>query len=55
MLDDVLERAVIVDSREIPSNIVTMNSQATLVDETNSEVMTGRWSIRPTRISRKDA
>src|SRR4051794_25047488 len=28
MLDDVLERAVIVDSREIPASVVTMNSQA---------------------------
>ncbi|PRY07523.1 MULTISPECIES: GreA/GreB family elongation factor [unclassified Paraburkholderia] len=43
MLDDVLERAVIVDSREIPANVVTMNSQATLVDETSGEQMT--WTV----------
>lgn len=43
MLDQVLERAVIVDSREIPANIVTMNSQAILVDETSGEQMT--WTV----------
>jgi len=43
MLDDVLERAVIVDSREIPANVVTMNSQATLVDESSGEQMT--WTV----------
>ena len=43
MLDHVLERAVIVDSREIPANVVTMNSQATLVDETSGEQMT--WTV----------
>jgi regulator of nucleoside diphosphate kinase len=43
MLDDVLERAVIVDSREIPANVVTMNSQATLVDESSGEHMT--WTV----------
>jgi regulator of nucleoside diphosphate kinase len=43
MLDDVLTRAVIVDSREIPANIVTMNSQATLVDEASGEQMT--WTV----------
>jgi regulator of nucleoside diphosphate kinase len=43
MLDDVLERAVIVDAREIPANVVTMNSQATLVDETSGEQMT--WTV----------
>ena len=43
MLDDVLERAVIVESREIPANIVTMNSQAVLVDETSGEQMT--WTV----------
>ncbi|SOE56739.1 GreA/GreB family elongation factor [Burkholderia sp. OK233] len=43
MLDDVLERAVIVESRDIPANIVTMNSQAILVDETNGEQMT--WTV----------
>jgi regulator of nucleoside diphosphate kinase len=43
MLDDVLERAVIVDAREIPANIVTMNSQATLIDETSGEQMT--WTV----------
>ncbi|NPT41367.1 transcription elongation factor GreAB [Paraburkholderia sp. 1N] len=43
MLDGVLERAVIVESRDIPANIVTMNSQATLVDETSGEPMT--WTV----------
>ncbi|SMG12258.1 GreA/GreB family elongation factor [Paraburkholderia susongensis] len=43
MLDDVLERAAIVDSREIPANVVTMNSQVTLVDEASSEQMT--WTV----------
>jgi regulator of nucleoside diphosphate kinase len=43
MLDDVLERAVIVGSREIPANIVTMNSQATLVDESSGEQVT--WTV----------
>ena len=43
MLDDVLERAVIVESRDIPANIVTMNSQAALIDETSGEQMT--WTV----------
>ncbi|RKF47062.1 GreA/GreB family elongation factor [Paraburkholderia fungorum] len=43
MLDDVLARAAIVESRDIPANIVTMNSQATLVDETSNEQMT--WTV----------
>lgn len=43
MLDDVLERAVIVDAREIPANVVTMNSQATLVDESSGEHLT--WTV----------
>lgn len=43
MLDDLLERAVIVDSREIPANVVTMNSQATLVDESSGEHLT--WTV----------
>ncbi|MGF6772748.1 regulator of nucleoside diphosphate kinase [Paraburkholderia sp. GAS199] len=43
MLDDVLERAVIVESRDMPANIVTMNSQATLVDESSGEHMT--WTV----------
>ncbi|HEX3637014.1 MAG TPA: GreA/GreB family elongation factor [Paraburkholderia sp.] len=43
MLDDVLERAVIVESRDIPANIITMNSQATLVDEASGEQMT--WTV----------
>ncbi|WP_345810997.1 GreA/GreB family elongation factor [Paraburkholderia sp. PREW-6R] len=43
MLDEVLERAVIVDAREIPANVVTMNSQAMLVDETSGEEMT--WTV----------
>lgn len=43
MLDALLERAVIVDSREIPANVVTMNSQATLVDEGSGEHLT--WTV----------
>ncbi|WP_186310842.1 GreA/GreB family elongation factor [Paraburkholderia sp. BCC1886] len=43
MLDDVLERAVIVDSHDIPANVVTMNSQATLIDEATDEHMT--WTL----------
>jgi regulator of nucleoside diphosphate kinase len=43
MLDDVLERAVIVDAHDIPANILTMNSQATLVDEASGEQMT--WTV----------
>jgi regulator of nucleoside diphosphate kinase len=43
MLDDMLERAVIVDAHEIPANIVTMNSQATLSDEASGEQMT--WTL----------
>jgi regulator of nucleoside diphosphate kinase len=43
MLDDVLERAVIVDSRDIPADVVTMNSQATLIDTASGEQMT--WTV----------
>lgn len=43
MLDDLLMRAVIVDAHEIPANIVTMNSQATLSDEAGGEQMT--WTV----------
>jgi regulator of nucleoside diphosphate kinase len=43
MLDDVLIRAVIVESRDIPANVVTMNSQATLIDEASGEQMT--WTV----------
>ncbi|WP_233851947.1 GreA/GreB family elongation factor [Paraburkholderia sp. HD33-4] len=43
MLDDVLERAVIVDSHDVPADVVTMNSQATLIDTANGEQMT--WTV----------
>jgi regulator of nucleoside diphosphate kinase len=43
MLDDVLERAVIVDSHDIPADVVTMNSQATLIDAASGEQMT--WTV----------
>ncbi|MBC8727357.1 GreA/GreB family elongation factor [Paraburkholderia sp. UCT2] len=43
MLDDVLERAVIVDSHDIPADVVTMNSQATLSDTASGEQMT--WTV----------
>ncbi|WP_429346254.1 GreA/GreB family elongation factor [Paraburkholderia sp. Clong3] len=43
MLDDVLERAVIVDSHDIPADVVTMNSQATLSDAASGEQMT--WTV----------
>ncbi|MGF6263041.1 regulator of nucleoside diphosphate kinase [Paraburkholderia youngii] len=43
MLDDVLERAVIVDSHDIPADVVTMNSQATLIDSASGEQMT--WTV----------
>ena len=43
MLDDVLERAVIVDSHDIPADVVTMNSQATLIDTASGEQMT--WTV----------
>jgi regulator of nucleoside diphosphate kinase len=43
MLDDVLERAVIVDSHDIPADVVTMNSQVTLIDTASGEQMT--WTV----------
>lgn len=43
MLDDLLLRAVIVDSHDIPANVVTMNSRATLADEASGEQMT--WTV----------
>lgn len=43
MLDDLLTRAVIVAPRDIAANVVTMNSQVTLVDEQSGEEMT--WTV----------
>lgn len=43
MLDDVLARAAIVASRDIPADVMTMNSQATLIDEASGETMT--WTL----------
>ena len=43
MLDDLLTRAVIVEPREIAANIVTMNSQVTLIDEQTGQEMT--WTV----------
>jgi regulator of nucleoside diphosphate kinase len=43
MLDDLLLRAVIVDAHEIPADVVTMNSRATLADEASGEHMT--WTV----------
>ena len=40
MLDDVLEHAVIVDARDVAANVVTMNSQVTLVNERSGETLT---------------
>jgi regulator of nucleoside diphosphate kinase len=40
MLDELLEHAVIVEPREVASNVVTMNSQVTLVNERNGESLT---------------
>lgn len=39
-LRDELERAQVVDSRELPPSVVTMNSTARLVDVDNGEEMT---------------
>ena len=39
MLDDVLEHAVIVDARDVAANVVTMNSQVTLVNERDGETL----------------
>jgi regulator of nucleoside diphosphate kinase len=43
MLDELMERASIVDSREIAANVVTMNSKVTLVDSDTAELMT--WTV----------
>lgn len=43
MLDDLLERAEIVEPREIAANIVTMNSQVTLKNEQTGEATT--WTV----------
>ncbi|MBN3856174.1 transcription elongation factor GreAB [Paraburkholderia sp. Ac-20340] len=43
MLDELLERAEIVDPREIAANIVTMNSQVTLVSDRTGEAVT--WTV----------
>jgi regulator of nucleoside diphosphate kinase len=43
MLDELLLRAVIVDAHDIPANVVTMNSRATLADEDSGEQMT--WTV----------
>jgi regulator of nucleoside diphosphate kinase len=43
MLDDLLLRAVIVDAHDIPADVVTMNSQATLADEASGERVT--WTV----------
>ncbi|MEM5312797.1 GreA/GreB family elongation factor [Paraburkholderia sp. JHI869] len=40
MLDDLLEHAVIVEPRDVAANVVTMNSQVTLMDERNGEALT---------------
>jgi regulator of nucleoside diphosphate kinase len=43
MLDELLLRAVVVDAHDIPANVVTMNSRATLADEASGEQMT--WTV----------
>ena len=43
MLDDLLERAVIVDAHEISADVVTMNSKVTLADKNTGEHMT--WTV----------
>ncbi|WP_213296381.1 GreA/GreB family elongation factor [Paraburkholderia sacchari] len=40
MLDDLLERAEIVDSHKVAANVVTMNSQVTLVNARTGEEVT---------------
>lgn len=40
MLDELLERAEIVDPRKVASNVVTMNSQVTLENERTGESVT---------------
>lgn len=43
MLDDLLERAEIVEAREIAANVVTMNSQVTLCGEDPADTFT--WTV----------
>ncbi|KVE28455.1 transcription elongation factor GreAB [Burkholderia singularis] len=43
MLDTLLERADIVESPRIRANVVTMNSQVSLIDKTSGQQMT--WTI----------
>jgi regulator of nucleoside diphosphate kinase len=43
MLDDLLERAAIVDAHEISADVVTMNSKVTLADKDTGEHMT--WTV----------
>lgn len=43
MLDELLERAEIVDAREVAANVVTMNSQVTLMSERTGEPVT--WTV----------
>lgn len=43
MLDELLERAEIVDAREVAANVVTMNSQVTLTSERTGEPVT--WTV----------
>ncbi|MEI7293668.1 GreA/GreB family elongation factor [Paraburkholderia tropica] len=40
MLDELLERTEIVDAHKVASNVVTMNSQVTLVSERSGEPVT---------------
>jgi regulator of nucleoside diphosphate kinase len=43
MLDELMERASVVDSRQIAANVVTMNSKVTLIDSDTGEPMT--WTV----------
>ncbi|WP_321841716.1 GreA/GreB family elongation factor [Paraburkholderia bannensis] len=43
MLDELLERVEIVDARKVAANVVTMNSQVTLVSERTGEPVT--WTV----------
>ena len=52
LLDELLESAEIVESARIASNVVTMNSQITLVDERTGESLT--WTL-PAAYSRPGA
>ena len=40
MLDELLEHAAIVEPREVAANVVTMNSQVTLVSDRTGETLT---------------